>query len=142
MNDSPEIRLIRDDAEYNEILKVRKIVFIQEQNVPSQIEFDGLDKESIHVIIKLNNKTIGCARIRTINGNVKLERIVILKEFRGKGFGKKLVEYLISYCKQIEPKEIIIYAQYNLKDFYRKFGFKTRGNTFMEAGIKHIEMYI
>ena len=142
MNNSLEIRLIQNKEEYNEILDVRNIVFIREQNVPSQTEFDGLDKESTHVIVKFKNKTIGCARIRSFDGKMKLERIAILKEYRDKGFGKRLMEYLILYCKQRNATEIVMHAQYYLKSFYEGFGFKTRGEAFIEAGIKHIEMYL
>lgn len=142
LKNSLEIRLTRDKKDYDEILNVRNVVFIREQNVPSQIEFDGLDEESTHVIVKFKDKTIGCARIRSIDGKMKLERIAVLKEYRRRGFGKRLVEYLILYCIQGNAKEIILHAQYYLKNFYEEFGFKPRGEAFAEAGIKHIEMYI
>jgi predicted GNAT family N-acyltransferase len=129
MKDTLEIRLIRNDDEYKDILEIRNTVFIKEQNVPKNIEFDGLDKESVHVLVKLDKKTIGCARIRSIDGKMKLERIAILKEYRNKGFGKRLMQYLISYCEARNATEIIIHAQYHLKRFY-------------VADIKHIEMYI
>ena len=136
-----EIRLIRNDEEYRETLNVRTFVFITEQKVPKSIEFDELDKESVHIIVKLEKKTIGCARIRFINGKMKLERIAILKEHRNKGFGKRLMQYLISYCEVRKATEIVIHAQYYLMRFYEALGFDSRGETFFEAGIKHIEMY-
>ena len=136
-----EIRLIQNEDEYNKILTLRRIVFVREQNVPPKIEFDGLDKESTHIIVKLGKEMIGCARIRSFNGKIKLERIAILKEYRSQGFGKRLIQYLLYYSKQGNAKEIIVHAQYHMKSFYEEFGFKTRGKTFREAGIKHIEMY-
>ena len=48
----------------------------------------------------------------------------------------------VLYCKQRNAKEIVIHAQFHLKSFYERFGFKTRGEIFIEAGIKHIEMYM
>ena len=142
MSTIPEIRLIRDDDEYKDILTVRNLVFVKEQNVPKDIEFDGLDKESVHVIAKLDKKTIGCARVRSIDGKLKLERIAVLKEYRSKGFGKRLMQYLILYCEERNAEEIVIHAQYYLKRFYERLGFKPRGEAFLEAGIKHVEMYI
>ncbi len=65
-----------------------------------------------------------------------------LKNYRGKGFGKLIMQYLIRYCKRKKSKEIVMHAQYYLKGYYYKFGFKIRGKVFMDAGIKHIEMYM
>jgi predicted GNAT family N-acyltransferase len=136
-----EIRIIQNDNEYNDVLDIRNIVFVKEQNVPQTIEFDGLDKESVHFLVKLDSKMIGCARIRSIDGKMKLERIAILKEYRNKGFGKRLMQYLISYCDARNATEIVIHAQYYLKKFYEGLEFNPRGEPFFEAGIKHIEMY-
>jgi len=52
------------------------------------------------------------------------------------------MNYLINYCKKRKVKEIYFHAQYHTKDFYKKYGFKTRGKIFIEAGVKHIEMYL
>ena len=141
MKEILEIRLIRNNDEYNKVLDIRNQVFIKEQNVPQTIEFDGLDKESVHVVVKLEKKTIGCARIRFINGKIKLERVAILKEYRNRGLGTQLMQYLTAYCEAHNASEIVIHAQYHLKQFYAELGFYPRGKTFFEAGIKHIEMY-
>ncbi len=140
MTNSLDIRLVKTRKELEEVLRLRKTVFVEEQDVPKEIEFDGLDQRLEHVIVRLDGKTIGCARIRPMNGKVKLERIAILKEQRNKGFGKMLMQYLISHCRQIGANEIVIHAQHHLRGFYEDFGFKSKGQPFMEAGIKHIEM--
>jgi len=142
MKRNVEIRVIRNDEEYNAILEVRTAVFIKEQGVPPIIEFDGLDKEAVHFLVKLDKKTIGCARIRSIDGMMKVERVAILKKHRNKGLGKRLMRYLISYCNARNAIEIVIHAQYYLKGFYRELGFNLRGEPFFEAHIKHIEMFI
>ena len=142
MENNLEIRLIRNDDEYKETLDVRTIVFVKEQKVPKIVEFDGLDEESVHILVKLEKKTIGCARIRSIVGTMKLERVAILKDYRNKGFGKTLMRYLISYCEVRNATEIVIHAQYHLKKFYKDLGFNPRGEPFFEAGIKHIEMFL
>ena len=53
-----------------------------------------------------------------------------------------IVKYMVNYCKNKNVKTIVMNSQYYLKDYYKKFGFKPRGKTFMEASIKHIEMYM
>ena len=101
---------------------------------------DEFDKDAKHFIVYLKNKSIGCARIRKINNYVKLERIAILKEYRGRGFGKDLTNFLINYCKKIGFNEIQLHSQIYISNFYEKLGFKSIGKKFLEADIEHIEM--
>lgn len=133
------IREIKDKNELDEIFRIRKEVFVKGQNVPKELEIDGEDDKATHIIVLLNNKAIGCARIRFVDNKCKLERIAILNEYQGKGYGKKLVQFLIKFCMS-KKKKIYMYAQYYLKDFYSDLGFKEKGEIFEEAGIKHIEM--
>ena len=139
--DNLEIRPIKNKKELDQIIEIRKQVFVKEQDVPLDLEVDGLDPEAEHIIAYYNGKPIGCARIRT-NDYCKLERIAILKEYRNRGFGKKLTKYLVNYCKSKNFNEISLHSQTYVSDFYKKLGFKERGKTFFEAGIEHIEMYM
>ena len=135
------IRFTKNKEEIDQSLKIRKRVFVEEQKVEPEIEFDGLDSKAKHVLVFLDKKPIGCARVRK-NKCVKLERIAILKEYRNKGFGRQLMEYLVNYCENKGYSEICLHSQMYIVDFYKKCGFKPRGKTFLEAGIKHIEMYM
>lgn len=137
-----KIRLVRNRKELEQIFKLREIIFIKGQRVPKQRERDQFDKTSKHVIVLYKNNPVGCARIRFINKKVKLERIGLLRKYRSKGFGKMVTQYLVNYCKKKNVKEIVVHSQYYIKAFYKKFGFKQRGKTFMDAGIKHVEMYL
>ena len=104
------------------------------------IEFDGKDTEAKHVLLFSNETPIGCARIRFPNNKAKLERIAILKRYRGKGYGKVIMEYMMAYCKRRGVHTIYFNSQYYLVSFYEQFGFKAQGRPFQEAGIKHIKM--
>jgi len=134
------IKQVKNKHEYNKTINIRETVFIKEQNVPKEIEMDEFDKESEHFIVYLKNIPIGCARIRKINDYLKLERIAILKEYRGKGFGKDLTNFLINYCKKKGINEIRLHSQIYISNFYEKLGFKRIGKKFLEADIEHIEM--
>ena len=138
----PRINLVKTKMELEQVLRIREIVFIKGQKVPENRERDGLDKTSKHAIVFYKNRPISCARVRFVHDRAKLERIALLKNYRGKGFGKLIMQYLIRYCKRKKSKEIVMHAQYYLKGYYYKFGFKIRGKVFMDAGIKHIEMYM
>jgi predicted GNAT family N-acyltransferase len=134
-----EIKPVETEQEYEQILDIRKKVFIEEQKVPVEIEIDEYESEATHFISYLKKEPIGCARIR-FNKFAKLERIAILKEYRGKGFGKKLSEYLIKYCHKKNIIDIRLNSQLYVADFYEKIGFKKVGKIFYEAGIEHVEM--
>jgi len=136
-----DIQMAKTKKELDQAIAIRKKVFIEEQNVPIDIEIDGLDDEAEHVIAYVGEEPIGCARIR-FNTYAKLERIAVMKDHRGKGFGRKITEFLIDYCKQKNVDEIRLHAQMYTADFYKKLGFLERGKTFFEADIEHIEMYM
>ena len=137
-----KIRKVKNKNELDETFEIRKIVFVEEQNVPIDLEMDGLDNEAEHFIAYINKKPIGCARIRIKNNFAKLERIAIIKEYRNNRFGKQLTKFLIDYCKQKKFDEIRLHSQTYVSDFYKKLGFKAIGENFFEAGIEHVEMYI
>ena len=118
-----KIKLVKSKEDLEQTINIRKEVFIKEQNVPLDIEIDGLDLESEHFIAYLNNEPIGCARIRTNKNYTKLERIAIIKKHRYKGFGTQLIKFLIDYCRKKNFGEIIIHSQTCVIDFYEKFGF-------------------
>ena len=136
-----EIKPVENKQEYNEIINIRKKVFIEEQKVPQDIEIDEYEKEATHFIMYLNEEPIGCARIR-FNNFAKLERIAILKKHRRNGFGKRLTEFLIDYCHKRNIFDIRLNSQLYVADFYEKIGFKKVGEVFYEAGIKHVEMVL
>ena len=140
--DTLKIKLVKSKEDLEQTINIRKEVFIKEQNVPLDIEIDGLDLESEHFIAYLGKDPIGCARIRFNKKYARLERIAILKKHRCNGFGTELTKFLIDYCRKQNYGEIVIHSQNYVIDFYKKLGFKTRGETFLEADIEHKEMYL
>ena len=137
-----KIKKVKNKKDYNKTIKIREIVFIAEQKVSRELEMDGLDKACEHFIVNLINKPIGCARIRKTNDFIKLERIAILKKYRGKGFGRELTNFLIKYCKDKGFNKIYLHSQLYISDFYKKLGFKKIGKKFLEANIEHIKMIL
>lgn len=136
-----KIRLARNRAELAKVLKVREAVFIKGQHVPLARERDGLDAGSKHAIVLLRGKAVGCARIRFMGRKAKLERIAVLARFRGTGLGKKVMAYLLSYCRRRKARKIVMHSQHYIRGFYEKFGFRQKGGIFMDAGIKHVELW-
>ena len=121
-----KIKPVETKQEYEQILDIRKKVFIEEQKVPQDIEIDEYETKSTHFIVYLNKEPIGCARIR-FNNFAKLERIAIVKKYRRKGFGTDLTKYLIDYCNKKNISDIRLNSQLYVADFYKKVGFKKVG---------------
>lgn len=137
-----EIKKIERISDFEKIVDIRISVFQKEQRVSQELDFDDKDGEAEHFLAFYNKKPVACARIVFEDEKAKLERIAVLKEFRGKGIGKELINYLINYCRERKVKEIYFDAQYHAKLFYEKLVFRERGKPFEEVGIKHIQMFM
>ena len=133
-----------DELEVKElykILKARLDVFLIEQKIPYQ-DLDDLDYESLHCFYVDNGKIEGYLRAFQVeSGVVKIGRVLVRK--RRNGLGTRLLKNSINEIKKrFNAKKIIIDSQKNVEDFYKKNGFKTVGEDFLEEGIVHIKMEI
>ncbi len=123
------------------IQMIRHQVFQREQNVKPDLDFDGLDDITPHLIAYYQNEPVGTARIRSLDlYKVKLERMAVLSVYRGRGIGRALVREAIAFAKAQNISEIQLNAQVHAKEFYRKLGFEPYGEEFDEAGITHVSM--
>lgn len=123
------------DASY-----IRRIVFIEEQQVPEEEEWDELDARCHHLVLYLDGKPAATGRI--VPGEpVLLGRIAVMKEFRGTGLGAELVNQLATRAFADGADEVHLHAQIQARGFYEKLGFIAYGEPYEEAGIPHISMY-
>jgi len=122
--------------------KLRFEVFVEEQNVPPELESDEYDKTAAHVLAidERSGDCIGCGRLVIKNETAKIGRIAVKKSYRRKGYGKKICLKLIDMAQKVNVKDITLDAQLQVVGFYKKLGFKEYGNIFIEANIKHIAM--
>ncbi len=116
---------------------IRRTVFIEEQHVPESEEWDDEDDEAIHVIAIHNGQAVATARI-TLAG--KIGRMAVLKAHRKHGIASMMLLKLIKEAQQQGHQEIKLWSQTYAQGFYKKHGFKTQGDVFLDAGIPHIEM--
>ena len=122
---------------------VREAVFLREQQVPAELEWDGLDETCRHALaLSTKGDAIGCGRIIPPKGKTpaRIGRIAVLPEWRGKMVGTGLLEALLEYARSMEYREVTVHAQVQALPFYRRFNFETEGKEFMDAGIPHIKM--
>ncbi|WP_318486980.1 GNAT family N-acetyltransferase [Photobacterium leiognathi] len=133
-----EIKIVAfDDAHRGLISTVREQVFIQEQQIDPEIEFDNLDSAAVHVLVMDGEQPLGTGRILA-DGHIG--RIAIMKAARGQGLGAKVVQALVEYAQQQGYPRVDLGAQTHAVDFYRKLGFMSYGDEFMEANIPHQAM--
>ncbi|MCD6551651.1 GNAT family N-acetyltransferase [Thermotoga sp.] len=130
-----------DDDLMKKALEIRRKVFIEEQKVAEEDELDGKDPESLHALLEVGGRYVGVSRIRRIGeGIFKIERVAILKEERGKGYGRFLMEEVERELVSRRAKRLVLNAQIQVKGFYEKLGYKARGEIFYEANIPHVRM--
>jgi len=138
MKEVIQVDLVHDPIE---CFKIRLNVFIKEQAVPKEMEMDKYDKDAYHFLASVNGLSIGCARARIVENQIKIERVAILKEFRGRGYANSLMKELECIMSKKYPgHDFILNAQYAVEKFYLKLGYKSVGDYFYEAQIKHITM--
>jgi predicted GNAT family N-acyltransferase len=136
------IKIVSYSQEIQALEQIRRTVFREEQNIDEELEFDGLDETSEHLLAYLNQEPIGTLRLREVNPQlVKIERLAVLSTVRNQGIGRKLMDYAIALItEKNQYEQIFIHAQYHLKIFYQSFGFQPVGEIFEEAEILHIKM--
>jgi len=129
------------ELELKQAFAVRKSVFVDEQNISEDDEWDGLDDAATQFIAINGKIVIGTGRVRFLDShNAKIERMAVLKPFRRKGVGREIINVIEKSLKQNNISTTILHAQWEAIPFYIACGFKPIGVPFLEAGIKHIKM--
>lgn len=115
-------------------------MFVREQRVPAEIELDRDDTRAIHFLAFLSGKAVGTARLVLHRGAAKIGRMAVLKSYRRKGVGTKLLTRAISTARSLDATKIYLHAQVPVIGFYEAMGFRSVGAVFEEAGIAHKKM--
>lgn len=139
--DSLKIKTVQYQDSMVAINQIRTKVFQEEQGVSAELEFDGLDPGATHFLAYINDKAVGTARIREIDGDtVKIERLAVLPDYRNQGIGKQLMVSALSAIAQRGRSLVIVHAQAYIAQLYQQLGFAIVGEKFNEAGIPHVKM--
>lgn len=117
---------------------VRYEVFVLEQRVPLEMEWDDMDPHCQHAVAYgADGKVIGTGRLLP-DGHIG--RMAVLCDMRGHGVGSAILQALLSEAKRRGDSTVVLNAQTHAEPFYERFGFVREGQEFMEAGIPHIQM--
>jgi predicted GNAT family N-acyltransferase len=135
-----EVKTIND---FIDSIRIRVDVFIKEQGFPPGWEPDEEDKVSRHFVAILNNKIISTGRFREIKkGVIKIERMATKKEFRNRGIGTGLLNYMLVQIKKNKPQKIWVRSQVRSKGFYEKNRFRPISKEYNCYGVMHIDMVL
>lgn len=127
-------------SELIDAIRLRVDVFIKEQKNQPGWEPDVEDKIADHYVATIEEEVVATARVRETNSEYKIERMAVKKEFRGKGVGKGLVNYIVGEIKKEKPSKIWLQAQIQAQEFYEKSNFRSISKPYDLYGIAHIDM--
>ena len=122
-----------------DLMQVRTAVFIKEQQVEPDFEWDELDLSAVHLLALLDNQAIACLRIID---HKKIGRMAVLKPWRVLGIGKALLVKAIEICNQQGSQQIILSAQSHAVGFYTKAGFEVISDEYCDVNIPHVDMQL
>ncbi len=131
------------DEDLKKAFQIRKAVFVEEQGVPLEDEFDEFDILngcSEHILVYYNEQPVGTGRVRMLDGFSKLERICILEPYRKFGLGKVIIRALEEIAEKKGVSQVKLHGQTQAEGFYKKLGYQVSSSVFMEDGIPHILM--
>ena len=140
------IKILKSKEELNLGFALRIEVFVKEQKVPIELELDDKDHSdnTVHIGYFNDNKLIGVARLIDLDKDViHIGRVVIDKEYRGKGISRKLIIGCETTAKNILKREVIIElsAQIQAEKFYESLGYnRINDKIYLDAGIEHVDM--
>ena len=140
------IRVLKSEKEHSLGFKLRTEVFVNEQNVPKELELDEKDnsEHTIHIGYFKDDKLIGVARLIDMDKDIiHIGRVAIDKNHRGEGIGYKLILGCEDIAKNVLNKDFTIElgAQLYAENFYKKLGYnRINNNIYIDAGIEHIDM--
>ena len=124
-------------------LRLRRVVFIDEQAVPEALEVDGLDAAARHLLAMWDGVPIGTARLMADGDCGKIGRVCVLAEGRGRGIGAALIRKAVAEFRLVpEVLRVKLGAQTQALGFYHALGFKADGDEYQDAGIAHLDMVL
>lgn len=135
------LRVERKNSFLEDVFNIRRKVFIEEQNVREEGEYDDDEIEAKYFLAFIDSKAVGTARYRTTAKGIKIERVAVLKEFRGKGVGSAIFENMLPELKN-SGQIIYLHSQLTSCFLYEKYGFIKQGDVFYEEEIAHVLMYL
>jgi predicted GNAT family N-acyltransferase len=141
MLNNPELKIVsgswKDLAVYAQA--IREAVFIQEQHIAAEDEWDAEDAVAVHFIVFQHDQAIATARLLSNNS---IGRVAVLNTARGLGVGQRLMQAVIDHSRAEQRELVKLSSQVHAIGFYQALGFEVQGEEYLDCGIPHIDMYL
>lgn len=121
---------------------IRTEVFVNEQRIPKEIEWDAADASAVHAVA-YNRLGMPVATGRLLAhepGVAKIGRMAVNRVLRGGRLGREVLHALMDAARQRGDGEVMLHAQRSAEGFYTRLGYQVRGEPFVEADIDHVTM--
>ena len=135
--DDISVEIVSWETHREPLRAIREPVFIQEQQVPAELEWDEHEDAARHFLVRSHGEPVACGRL-TPDG--KVGRMAVLKQYRGQGLGRVVLDSIIAQARSEAMPRLFLHAQQHAAEFYSSAGFTVVGEPFDEAGIPHIGM--
>lgn len=121
---------------------VRTAVFVIEQGIPAELEWDADDATSVHAVAyDGQGHPVATGRLlQPAPRQAQIGRVAVWREARGQGVGERIMRALMAQARLRGDREVMLHAQRSAENFYRRLGYTVRGEPFDEVGIAHVEM--
>jgi ElaA protein len=119
---------------------IRRVVFIEEQAVPAELEVDGLDAQALHLLATFDGRSVGTARMLLKGDTGKIGRVAVLRDARGRGIGAALIRAAVEELRRRGLSRARLGSQVHAIPFYEGLGFVAEGPVYDDAGIPHRDM--
>jgi len=135
------LRVATTPEDVLKVMVVRGIVFIEEQQVDWEGEIDEFEDTAVHFLGEADGQPVAAGRLRFLaDDHAKIERIAVRPAWRGRGYAKDIVQFVLDHAAAHGARRYLMHSQVHLQKFYEDFGFRRRGDIFVECGIDHITM--
>lgn len=136
-----QLKKSETDSENQAALAIRELVFTREQGISHELDVDEHEVEAVRFLAFVDGTPVGTMRVRWVSSErMKMERLAVLKEFRGKGIARALMFFAEHWARDQGAKEFYVHSQSHVKNFYEKLGYAPQVAEFTEAGITHVAM--
>ena len=132
-----QVRIADWQKDNADLRRIREAVFIAEQAVPPEQEWDADDVEAVHFLALEDGYAIGTARLLA---DGQIGRVAVLRDWRGMNVGDALMQAVIAEAERRGLREQKLTAQVHATRFYERLGFEVGSEEFLEAGIPHVDM--
>lgn len=134
---SIDVRVADWHKDNRDIRRIREAVFIFEQSIPAELEWDEEDLSAVHFLAVEGDYAVGTARLLA---DGEIGRVSVLKDWRGLRVGDKLLQAVIAHANSLGLREQKLSAQVHATAFYEHHGFRVVSGEFLEAGLPHVDM--